>query len=328
MLIKLLQSLFPLLLILLLGTSGYMLIEGWTLFDSLYMTVITLTTVGYGETHPLSTGGKMFTVVLIIVGIGNVAYIFRNFSLEILNPFMGMVLNQKKMDKILGKIKDHYIVCGYGRIGRDVTRNLAEAGRKVVVVDLNRELEDDLTDKIPMLHGDASNEEVLEKAGILRAKGLVACVKSEAENVFITLTAREINPKLFIISRFEDESTQKKLLRAGADRVINPYHIGGRQISQIIIKPTISKILDSATDTGTLNLTFEELDLQSGHPLVGQSLMDSNLRSRFNVIILAIEKQGGHILSNPGANYTFERGDRVVMIADKEEFTKLFAEYA
>jgi len=319
------HSLGLLLLILFVGTFGYMEIEGWQAFDALYMTVVTLSTVGYGETHPLSPMGKMFTMLLIFIGIGNVAFVFRNLSLELLNPFIGRAIREKKMLNQLAKYHGHYIVCGYGRIGHDVIRTLVSSGKQVVMVDLDRFVSSDLEMTVPVVHGDASNEEILEKAGILNAEGLVACVKSEAENVFITMTAREMNPKLTIIARFEEESTKKKLLRAGADRVINPYHIGSAHISQIIVKPTISRILDSSG--GGLNMNFEEIDLGENHPWVGQTIRDCNIRSSYNAIFVAIEKSSKQIVSNPGPDYSFESNDRVVLIADTADFQKLFEAY-
>jgi len=321
------SSLGILLLILFTGTFGYMEIEGWQAFDALYMTVVTLSTVGYGETHPLSPAGKMFTMLLIILGIGNVAFVFRTLSLELLNPFIGRAVKEKKMLKQLNKLSGHYIVCGYGRIGKDVISTLVKSGQQVVLVDLARSVSEELEMLVPVIHGDASSEEILEKAGILRAKGLVACVQSEAENVFITMTAREMNADLTIIARFEEESTQKKLLRAGADRVINPYHIGSAHISQIIVKPTISRILDSSGPESGLNMNFEEIDLKTTHPWLGQTIRECDIRASFNAIFVAIEKTSGEIVSNPGADYLFEPFDRVVLIADSANFKRLFEAY-
>jgi len=257
------------------------------------------------------------------------AFIVRNLSIEILNPFMGVMLKQKKMEKLLKAYQNHYIICGYGRIGRDVVKTLFEAGKQVVVVDRKLAIETfEFGAKIPLIQGDASHEEVLLQAGIERAKGLVTCVNQEAENVFITLTARELNANLFIISRYEEDQTHRKLMRAGADRVINPYNIGGAKISQIILKPTINKILDRVQETGEMNLSFEELDLGEDHPWVGQLIQECNIRHEFNVIIVAVEKSNGNIKANPGPDYRFSVRDRIVVIADQSELSNLAARYA
>ena len=325
---KLGKNLLPLFLIIFLGSFGYHMIEHWTWFDSLYMTVITLTTIGYQETHTLSVDGKIFTILLIFLGMSNFAYVIRNLSLEFLNPFVSGILKESRMHKKINKMKDHYIVCGLGRIGRDVIIDLLEGGKEVVMVDIHRPDLGEAFKNIPFIVGDASHDETLKHAGIDRAKGLVSSVQSEAENVFITLTAREIKPDLLIVSRFEEDSTQKKLMRAGASKTVNPYSIGSKKISQIILKPTISKILDLTHGEEGLNLSFEEIDLWPSHPLVGKSIRDSAIRDHFNVIIVAVERADGRIQSNPGANYVFAEKDQLVMIAEKEEMDKLQLQYA
>lgn len=328
MIFQVIKSVFPLLIIILFGIFGFYFIENWSFFDSFYMTVISLTTVGFGEIHPLSFYGKIFTVILLLTGVGSVTLVARNLSLQFFQPFFGTVLKEKKMEKILSKMQNHYIVCGHGRIGRDVCKNLTESQKKVVVVDKN--ISDFISingTQVPVVQGDASYESTLLKAGIDRAKGLIAAVTSEAENVFITMTARDLNPDLFIISRFEENATQSKLLRAGANKVINPYHIGSQKISHIILKPTISKILDFAYEKGQFQLDINELELKDGNKLIGNSIRECKIRDDYNIIIIAIEKSDGIIITNPGPNYVFENFDRIVMIANDQEIQTLFKKY-
>ena len=320
------KTILPLFVIVFAGTVGYAVIEGWSLFDSLYMTIISLTTVGYGETHELSQSGKLFTMVLILSGIGNVAIVIRNFSLELISPFFSSTIKEKKMEKKLQAMTDHYIICGLGRIGREVRDNLIKVGKEIVVVD-SRPSDAMSFGDIPFVLGDAAQEEILIKAGIKKAKGLVSIVNSDAGNVFITLSARELNPDLFIIARFESESTKRKLKHAGADHTINPYHIGGEKISQIIIKPTISKILDVAYQKGDFQLSIEELDIDEENPLIGTTVRECMIRDQFNVIIIAVEKANGEVITNPGPNYCFRKEDRVVLIANQVEMLALFRHY-
>lgn len=328
MLLNLLKAVFPLLLIIFAGTVGYMIIEGWTPFDSLYMTVISLTTVGYSEIHPMSLTGKVFTMMLILTGIGSVAYIIGNISMQYIHPFFDFVMKEKRMEHILNKMKDHFIICGYGRIGRDVTMNLVKTAIPVVVVDKEPVAKAELEKhQVPIVVGDASHEEILEKAGIGKAKGLVSAVTSEAENVFITMTARDLKPGLFIISRFEEPATQKKLIRAGADQVINPYQIGSDKISHIILKPTISKILDFAQQRGQFELNIDELELSANTPLIGKTIRNCGIREKHNIIIIAIESANGDIITNPGPDYTFQENDRLVLIANSTELKSIFLTY-
>jgi len=320
------KSVSHLLIIVLLGTLGYHMIEGWSLFESLYMTIISLTTVGYGEIHSLSTGGKIFTMILIITGISNFAIVIRNLSLQVLKPLFGNTYREKKMEKTLQNMKDHFIICGFGRIGKDVCENLINNDIKIVVID--NDIDKTPSEyNIPVVHGDASSEDILIKAGIRTARGLVSTVNTDAGNVFITLTARELNPDFFIIARYEFESTKRKLKHAGADHVINPYQIGSEKISQIIIKPTISKILDVAHQKGHFELSIEELEIKEHNPLIGQKIRDCGIRDRFNVIIIAVEKTNGEIVTNPGPNYEFKKYDRVVLIANQNEVFALFQFY-
>jgi voltage-gated potassium channel len=328
MILNIIKTLLPLLVILLAGVTGYSLIEGWSFFDAFYMTVISLTTVGFGETHPLSDGGKIFTIILILTGVSSVAVLIRNLSLQFFQPFFGDAIRYRKMEQMLKHLKDHYIVCGFGRIGKDVSQNLINAGKPVVIIDKNPPDETDpFTLKHPVIHGDASHEETLIKAKIESAKGLISAVSSEAENVFITMTARGLQPELVIISRFEDDATRHKLIRAGADHVINPYHIGSEKISQIILKPTISKILDFARQRGQFELNIDEFEIPNHNNMIGQSIRECRIRDEYNIIIIAIEKQDGSIITNPGPNYTFQAMDKIVMIANEGELESLFKKY-
>lgn len=314
----------PVIIIITLGTFGYHWLEGWTLFDSFYMTIITLTTVGFEETHPLSSGGRMFTLFILVTGLGNMAYLISHFSQGVLQNMFKETMNRKKMDKKLNTLENHYIICGFGRVGSAVAKNLIEASIPVVVIDQGHDPDVILQElDCVVVIGDASHEENLIKAGIERAKGLVSAVHSEAENVFITLTARELNPKLYILARYEENSTQKKLLHAGANRVINPYRIGSERISQMILRPTVSNILEKATERGEFELNIEEFHVPKNSFLDQKTLIESQIRDHFNLIIIAIDHGDGDITFNPHPNQKLTFNDRLVVIGNQEGITSL-----
>jgi len=316
-------------IIVLTGTFGYTWIEGWSLFDGLYMTIITLTTVGYQEIHDMSQNGRIFTLILLLVGIGNFAYLVRNMSLQFLNPLFSGYFKDKRMHQKLENMKDHFIVCGFGRIGHDVVQHLIQAGKEVVVVDAQPSEEMDYAiSGIPNIHGDASSEEILQESRIQYAKGLVCAVSSEAENVFIAMTAREMNPDLNIIARYEEDATRKKLMRAGANQVVNPYSIGSKKISQILLKPGVTRILDYVSSRDGLNMDIQEIIITKDHKLFGRSLAESEIKIKFNVIVLAVKHLDGTIHSAPKSSYVFAEEDMLLLIADEKEMEKLIAYYA
>lgn len=323
---KLFRSLGMLVLVVLVGTSGYMRIEGWRFLDALYMTVITITTVGFGEVGTLSETGRTFTVILIFMGMGIMAYAVGMVAQVMVEFQLRSILGRRKLGLRIKSVKNHYIICGYGRIGRIIAHELKTHRIPMLVIEENAELKEALeAEDLPYLIGDATSEEVLLEAGIERAKGLVAVVLSDAENVFITMTARSLNPELFILSRADEEKTERKLLRAGADRVVMPYLIGGQKMAQSIVKPAVADFLELTVHGKDIALGMEELPVARESRLAGVSLMDSGIRQEMNVIIIGIRKAGGEMTFNPSSQTRIEAGDTLIALGHRDDLEKLGA---
>ena len=304
-------------LIFLAGTLGFHFIEGWAYLDSLFMTLITITTIGYREIFPLSNAGKVFDIILIILGVGTAAYGFATVAQFIVEGEIQRVLGRRRLDKKMMRMNGHYIVCGNGRIGSLICQELHASNKTFVVIDrdppTNAELE---ARNIPYVIGDATNEETLEKAGISRAKGLIATATSDVANVYISLIARELNPDIFILARAETEDSIKNLERAGANKVICPYLIGGRHMANIILKPTVVDFVDLATgDTGLdFHIQMEGLLIKSGSVLVGKTLKDSPIRKDVGLMVVAIKDHKGKMIFNPPADFILDENIVLVCI--------------
>lgn len=310
--------------IVLFGVLGYMMLEGWSFLDALYMTVITITTVGYGEIGHLSIDGKIFTIVLIFLGIGIMAYFLGMVAQAMVELQVRSIIGRTKLGWKIKSIKNHYIICGYGRIGRIICQELKGNKIPVLVVDNHPDSRQQLeADEVPYIIDDATNEDVLSEAGIERAKGLVAVVSSDADNVFITLTARGMNPNLFIVSRAEHETAERKLLRAGADRVVRPYLIGGQKMAQTIIRPAVMDFLEFTVHDKDIELKLEELKVEESSKLNGVALVDSGIRQEMNIIIVAIRKAEGQMVFNPSSQTRIEAGDILIALGHGNELEKL-----
>ncbi len=300
------------------GTTGYMMIEGWDLLDSMYMTIITLATVGYGEVHSVSRAGRIFTMLLIFFGVGFCLYVAGAMVQFMVEGRIRAILGRRRLDKKIGRLKNHHIVCGYGRIGRVLCKNLY--GKKefdLVVLESNKDLIPVMEDDgVLYLHGDAVNEENLIKAGIKSAKGLVAVLATDAENVFLVLTARQLNPHLHITARASRSDTKSKFLAAGADNVVSPYDIGAISMAQRILKPTITSFLDLAFAEQNKDIKMEEIPVSASSSLINIMLKDSGIRQKFNLIIIAIKKPDGSMLFNPSFETKIEAGDTVIAVGE------------
>ena len=314
------------LLIVLGGCIGYLLIEGspWTLLDALYQTMITLTTVGFQEVHPLSSPGRIFTMLLILSGMGFIFYFLFRVTEVVVEGTVKDLFGRRKMEKKISHLQRHYIICGYGRIGRTVAQLLQEKPMAVVVVDKNPEYIPEFQGKgIFYVMGEATDEESLLKAGIDRAQGLIAAVSSDADNVYITLTARGLNPKLFILARAAEEAAARKMIRAGADKVVSPYEIGARRMANTILRPTVIDFIELAMHTQNLDLQLEEITIQDGARIQNVSLMDSAIRRDYNLIVVAIKKKSGEMLFNPAPQAKIYVGDTLVLLGDRGNLTLL-----
>jgi len=309
--------------ILALGTLGYVWIEGWSYFDALYMTVITLTTVGFREVQPLSRAGQVYTMVLILTGVGVLLYIVTSLARVVVEGEIHEALGRRKLLKQVKSLRNHYIICGFGRIGEIIARQLKQAGVPLVVVDNNPESLSRLEELgYYFVAGDATREEVLEEAGIDRAKGLVAVVASDAANVYITLTARSLNPKLFIVARGEEVGSQKKLLRAGADKVESPYEMGGRKLAQTILRPTVTTFIDLAMHEG-VELSMEEVEVSADCPICNMALKDTGIRQQLNLIVVAIKRADGEMLFNPTPETQILTGDTLIVLGLRQNLEGL-----
>jgi voltage-gated potassium channel len=306
------------------GTVGYHLIEGWSFFDALYMTVITLTTVGFLEVHDLSPAGRGFTMILCLSGVFTLFYAATEVIRTIVSGEVQDVLGRQRMERSLQELKDHLIVCGFGRMGRLVCREFSGQGLPFVVIDRRAEaLEDFQIAHGIALHGDATSDEVLLRAGVQRARGLVTVAASDADNLYITMSARLLNPHLFIVARAEDERAEQKLLRAGASRVISPYVIGGARVAQAVLRPAVVDFIELATRTEHLELQIEETQVAPGSRLAGAVLKDSRLRQEMGIIIVAIKKQAGQMVFNPPPEVVLEAGDILITLGNRRQLDEL-----
>ncbi|MCB0412760.1 MAG: potassium channel protein [Bdellovibrionales bacterium] len=318
---KILKLFLILCFITLVGTFGYSKIEGWSILDSLYMTVITLTTIGFKEVHPLSENGQIFTIIYIVLGVGNIAYILSTLFQYVLDFKLDRIYRRKAMLNSINKMHDHTIVCGYGKVGQQIVEILIKKKQAVVVLEIDELLAQQLSDRnIPYLIGTASEDHLLEKAGILTAKNLVAVVGSDAENVFITLSAKSLNPDIHIISRITNESTRPKLTKAGAHKIISPYTYASHKIAQSILNPAIDDFLEIIADDNTIELQMADILINSGHQLENKKIREIN-SSDCGVYIVGLRRPGQNIIYGPKENETILDGDRLIAIGSGEEFS-------
>jgi len=315
-------------LLLLFGTSGYVWLEDCSFLDGLYMTVITVTTVGYGEIIPLSIQGKLFTIVLILMGVGFVLFLFGRITEAIVEGGLHKILGKIKMQKKVARMKDHYIVCGFGRIGKVICQILKENHRPFLVIESDPEMiQPILALGYMVLEGKAANDDILINAGVKRAAGLIATASSDADNVYIALSARGLNSDLFIMARSSgQEGAETKLLRAGADKVISPYFIGATRMAQLLVRPTVVDFLDLTIGGGGLGLRLEELSLSENSRCVQSSLQDSQIRKKFDLIVVAIKRINGEMLFNPSPKTILQAGDTLVVLGEQDNIKGLVAE--
>ena len=312
--------------ILLLGILGYHFIEGMTFFDALYMTVITISTVGFQEIQPLSIYGRILTIFVISTGIMTAAYTLETLLRMFIEGELKKTLGRKKVERKIAELQEHYIVCGYGRIGSLVCKELNNYNKDFVVIENHPESAEEIeSNNFLYMPIDATTEEALIDAGIMRAKGIVTAVRSDADNVFITLTARELRPDIFILARASEEKNEIKLKRAGATRVVSPYLIGGKRMAQVLIKPTVVDFIDIAVQEGSLGLQMEEAIVKEKSHLVGKNLIESNLRKDYGVIIVLIKKHTGDMIFNPQPTEILEKNDVIVVLGEKENMKKMSA---
>ena len=307
------------------GTVGYVEIEGASAFDGLYMTVITLTTVGYGEhPGPLSTRGRVFTIFLLLGGVFTIFWAAGEMIRTIVSGEMRGILERRRMERDLAGLQKHLIVCGFGRVGRLVCREFSQQGLDFVIIDSNEELlhEFDLPHGIA-LHGDATSDELLRRAGVERARALVTVAGSDADNLYITMSARLLNEHLFIVARAEEEPAQQKLTRAGANRVVSPYIIGGSRVAQAVLRPTVVDFIELATRTEHFELQIEETLLAPGSVLVGTTLKDSLLHKKYGIFVVAVKKASGQMVYNPPGAAVLESGDTLIALGHRDQLNQL-----
>jgi voltage-gated potassium channel len=309
--------------ILIIGSLGYMILEGWSFFDGLYMTIITLTTVGYGEVRPLSQTGRIFTILLIFWGVGFMLYVVTAIAQVVVEGKLRDIFGRQRVEREIRQLKGHYIICGFGRIGEVISRELKHNHIPIVVVD-NLPQNTPTLERSGYLHvfGNATQEEVLLAAGIERAQGLVSVVSSDADNVYIVLTARSLKPDLNIVTRAGEPGSEQKLRRAGANEVISPYELGGQRMAQTILRPTVVDFMDVALGEG-IDLSLEEIPVGGQSDIIGRPLKDSGIRQRLDLIIVAIKRLDGTMLFNPQPDAPILQGDTLIALGSQANLDKL-----
>jgi voltage-gated potassium channel len=306
------------------GTVGYCLLENWSWFDGLYMTVITLATIGYGETHPLTPAGRAFTIVLIIVGVLLFGFLISNLTHTLVETEIAAALGRRKLFKDISQLRTHFIICGAGRVGMRIVDELLKKGVDFVVIERDHNVAERLLSRgILVLIGDATDELVLEGAQVRNARALITAASSDAENVYIVLTARGLNTNLYIVARANDSAAERQLIRAGADKVVSPVLIGSHRMAQAALSPAVADFLESATMTESLDLNFEQIRIGEGSILDQIKLKDSGIRSEHSAMIVAILPINGPMIFNPDGEHTLHAGDLLIAIGTRSGLNKL-----
>ena len=306
-----------------LGTFGFHLIERWSWLDSLYAATQTVTTVGYGDFSPVTRAGRLFAVIFMIAGVGTVLYALTSTVQSVVQSEMVAAFGLRRRHREIKRVQKHFIVCGVGRVGARIIREMQRANCPFVAIEKDQQKVAALIEQgARIIVGDATLEENLRDAGVERARGLAACLPNDADNLYVVLTARDLNEKLHIVARAVEEQAEPKLIRAGANRVVSPTIIGSRRMAEALMKPAVADFMDSIT-TDNLDLGFDEVELQPDSPYVGHKLRYTNIRSELDVVIIAIRRRNGHMLFNPSGDAVLETGDLLIAIGRAESLLKL-----
>ncbi|MBN1836939.1 MAG: potassium channel protein [Spirochaetales bacterium] len=311
------------------GTLGYHWIEGWPLGDSLYMTFITMTTVGFQEVRPLSAQGQHFTIIFLVLSISTFGYSVTVLISFIFEGQIVQAVRERRMKRNVRRIKDHYIICGGGDVGREIAREFQRAKAKFLVVDRNPQASELARDEsVIFLEGDASDDEVLIEANIERAKGLIAALPDDEANVFVVLTARQLNPKLMIVSQASERPTFRKLLKAGANRVISPKEIAGQRMASFILRPSLVNFLDVMVGGEELGMRIEEVPVKGGSPLIDKNLREAGIGQHTGAIVVGINGPDGRTRVNPNStstlsSVTLKEGDVLIALGTEDQLGRL-----
>jgi voltage-gated potassium channel len=314
---KLLIAAGAIAIIIIIGVTGYMLIEGWNFMDALYMTIISVTTTGFSEVHQLNTAGRIFTILLIVGGSSVAVYALTVIVQFVMEGHLGSALWRRNMKNRVNHLKNHFILCGYGRVGQEIAKILSVEKAEFVIVDKNREaINQAEMDNHLCLLADAASDEALKEAGIEHARGLIVALGNDADSTYVILTARQLNPKIFIEARVSAPEAEGKLKRAGADRIISPYSIGARRMAMLALQPEVADFIDIISFKGQ-ELHLENLTVGIGSPLADKTLSEARLHGK--AIVLAINKNNGKLLANPSDTEKIQAGDGLIAMGTRED---------
>ena len=317
------RSALLILAVFLIGVVGYVVIEKWSFLDAVYMTIITVSTIGYGETHPLSDGGRIFTIIYVLICVSTIAYTFSALIETVFSAEFVHQLRKQQMNKALEQLDNHIIVCGYGRVGYNAVEILRrEHHGKIAIIEREVEVAQRIREQgLIVLQGDATTDEMLRQAKIERAWGLIVATSNDATNLFIVLSARSLNPSLTIVARASYAENESKMLRAGANRVIFPYHIGGQRMAHSLLHPQLTEFLDVLTLDSGLELWLEDIVVQESSALAGRTLEDADIRRRTGVTLLAVIS--GNQIVTPQPSTYFKAQDHLIVLGTREQLKTL-----